>query len=64
MKYTFHNGGTVTSFTPNKKSGSSTLLDIHKELVTEAGRRDVYIMDHRGREVDCTATPVPQLRAA
>lgn len=64
MKYTFHNMGTVTSFAPNKMTfgsdgGRMSMLDFHKELVREAARRDVYIMDHKGRDVDCTL-PLPQ----
>lgn len=68
MKYTFHNRGTVTSFIPDKLVADSTgkripALEVHKELVREAGRRDVYIMDHKGRDVDSSA-PVLTLKQA
>lgn len=68
MKYTFHNRGTVTSFIPDKLATGAdgkrnSLLDIHKDLVREAGRRDVYIMDHKGRDVDCSL-PLPLSQAA
>ncbi len=53
MNYTFHNRGSVTSFNPQKKSGNITLLDLHMDLVRDAGRRDVYILDNKGREVEC-----------
>lgn len=66
--YTFHNRGTSTSFTPNKITTGAdgnriTMLEFHQELVREAGRRDVYIMDHKGREVDCVII-APLKRAA
>lgn len=54
--YTFYNRGSVTQFNPDRKvkapDGSfTTLLELHKELVRDAGRRDVYITNHKGREV-------------
>lgn len=69
MKYTFHNSGTVTSFTPDKLTKDNagnrvTTLELHKELVREANRRDVYIMDHKGRDVDCTSNVVALKQAA
>ena len=54
MNYTFHNRGSITAFNPNKRlfeQGGITMLDFHRELVREAGRRDVFILDHKGREV-------------
>jgi hypothetical protein len=54
--YTFHNRGTVTSFNPDKKTKDDdgktiTLLEFHKELVRTSGKRDVFILNHKGREV-------------
>lgn len=54
MNYTFHNRGSIVSFNPNKRmfeNGGITMLDYHMELVRDAGRRDVFILDHKGREV-------------
>lgn len=56
-KFTFHNRGSVTAFNPEKATLDSagdrvTTLELHKELVRDANRRDVYIMDHKGREVE------------
>lgn len=61
MNYTFANGGSYTTFTPDKKTKDAngnaiTLLDLHKQLVRDANRHDVYIMDHKGRIVDTSAT--------
>ena len=69
MKYTFHNMGTVTSFAPNKTTfgdngARMSMLDFHKELVRQSGRKDVYIMDHKGRDVDCSTSLTPSLKAA
>lgn len=69
MKYTFHNRGSVTSFIPDKLTKDNagnriTTLELHKELVRDANRRDVYIMDHKGRDVDCTASITTLAKAA
>jgi hypothetical protein len=69
MKFTFHNRGTVTSFTPDKLTKDNagnriTTLELHKELVRDANRRDVYIMDQKGRDVDCTSVVVSLKQAA
>lgn len=63
MNYAFFNAGSITSFNPDKKTTDAsgnrvTLLDLHKEMVRDAGRKDVYILNHKGREVDCSFTPV------
>jgi hypothetical protein len=55
-RFTFHNQGTIAFFNPGKKSTDSrgnvtTLLELHKELVRNASRKDVYILNNRGREV-------------
>lgn len=58
-RYTFHNAGTRTAFNPNQQvAGGGTMLDIHVELVNAANRRDVYIIDHKGRDVNCAALEV------
>lgn len=54
--FTFHNRGSVTPFNPTRKvkgpdGSSTTLLDVNKELVREAARPDVYIINSKGREV-------------
>jgi hypothetical protein len=58
MNYTYFNRGVPTPFNPDKKTTvlgqTMTTLELHKDLVREAGRRDVYILDHKGREVDCS----------
>ena len=59
MNFTFHNNGTITSFNPNKMTKDSSgkrilCIDLHKELVRAANKRSVYIMDQKGRDVDCT----------
>ena len=56
--FTFHSGGSVTPFNPDKRTtdGQGTTLsslEFHKGMVRDAGRRDVYILDHKGREVEC-----------
>ena len=58
MNYTFFNQGTVTTFNPEKKTtgrdGSSiSLLEFHQQLVAESGRKDVYILNQKGKEVPC-----------
>ena len=57
MNYTFHNGGSVTSFNPKKRLYIGTVavnaLDMHAELVRDAGRPDVFILDNKGRYVNC-----------
>ena len=60
MKYTFHNRGSVTFFIPDKATTDNAgnricPLELHKELVRVANRRDVFIMDNKGREVECNA---------
>ena len=59
-KFTFHNSGTSISFVPTRESNGETLLAFYQDLVRTAGRRDVYIMDNKGREVDCTLSPTAQ----
>lgn len=58
MNYTFYNRGVPTPFNPDKKTTAlgqpMTMLELHKELVRSAGRRDVFITDHKGRDVDCS----------
>lgn len=58
MNYTFYNQGVPTPFNPDKKTTvlgqTMTMLDLHKDLVRSAGRRDVFITDHKGRDVDCS----------
>lgn len=54
--YTYHSAGTVTPFNPDSSvkgpdGAVAKALDIHLELVEQADRRDVYILDHKGREV-------------
>lgn len=66
--FTLHNSGTITSFNPDKTiigldGKPVSMLEFNKELVRNSGRRDVFILDHKGREVDCT-TQVPLNKAA
>lgn len=54
--YTFSNRGTLTTFNPKKvvmaPSGDrTTALAFYEDMVRDAERRDVYITDHKGREV-------------
>lgn len=57
MNYTFFNQGVTTPFNPHKKTTvlgqTMTTLELHQDLVRAAGRRDVYILDNKGMEVDC-----------
>ncbi len=69
MKYTFHNRGSVTSFTPDKLTKDNagnriSTIDLHKELVRDANRPDVYIMDQKGRDVDCASVVINLKQAA
>jgi hypothetical protein len=60
--YTFHNRGSIKSFNPNARSGNGTLLDLHMDLVRSANDRAVFILDHKGREVDTTTvTPLAKV---
>lgn len=59
MNFTLFNGGSITSFNPDKKTTDAagnrvTMLELNKEFVRESGRKDVYILNHKGREVDCS----------
>ena len=58
MLYTFYNQGSISSFNPDKlivgPKGRQTTLEFHLDIVRESQRRDVYIVDHRGREVQLT----------
>lgn len=53
--YTFFNQGTTSFFRPEKRvtlnSKPVSNLELHIDLVNQAQRRDVYILDHKGREV-------------
>ena len=64
MRYTFFNGGTRTEFRPTrvardrwgqevlKPDGTKmTMLEFYVEMVETSERRDVYILDDKGREV-------------
>lgn len=53
--YTYVNQGNYHAFNPShvtsNKGQKITLLDLHKELVKQANRKDVYLLDAKGREV-------------
>lgn len=55
MLYTFYNQGSISTFNPDKMivvpTGRQTNLEFHLEIVRDAHRRDVYIMDNKGREL-------------
>lgn len=60
--FTFHSGGTATPFNPDKRTNDGqgttlSALEFHKGIVRDSGRRDVYILDHKGREVECNSIP-------
>lgn len=58
MTFIYYNRGVPTPFNPEKKvtilGQTMTALELHKDLVRSAARRDVFITDHKGREVDCS----------
>lgn len=56
-RFTFHNSGSITTFNPSRDMGGEKALDFYKGLVSTSGRKDVYIVDHKGRDVDCTSSP-------
>lgn len=56
--FIFYNRGSITPFSPNQKvkgpdGNMTTLLEFHKQLVIDADRRDVYLTNHKGKEVIC-----------
>lgn len=60
MKYAFFNRGTITFFDPKHKARTAdgrtiSKLELHMEMVQESERLDVYITDHKGRDVSVEA---------
>lgn len=69
QQFTFHNRGSITPFNPKQQTKDAsgnpvTMLEFHMELVREADRRDVYIVNHKGKDVDCNSTLISLKKVA
>lgn len=49
--YTYHNTGSISVFNPQARIGDQTELDFYLDIVAKANRPDVFILNHKGKEV-------------